>query len=308
VRHSNPIINAFTVDVEDYFHVSNFTDRITPRQWDTYESRVVANTERVLKLLDSHQTRATFFVLGWVADRYPDLVRSIHNAGHEIGCHSFWHRLAYDLTPDEFTEDLLLGRNALEEITAERVIAYRAPSFSITSRSLWALRILAEHEFSYDSSIFPVHHLPVHHHRYGIPNAKRCPHLITFDGRDLWEFPPSVARRLGLNIPISGGGYFRLYPFWITSRGLRQINEVQREPFMFYIHPWELDPDQPRLSASNRTRFRHYVGLRSLEQKLTRLLNRFRFGTLSGSIENRLERPGLPAKNVESSKSALSVG
>jgi polysaccharide deacetylase family protein (PEP-CTERM system associated) len=269
------MINAFTVDVEDYYHVAAFADRIGPRTWDSYESRVVPSTHRMLALLDRHQVRATFFVLGWVADRFPGLVRDIHRAGHEVGCHSFWHRLVYDLTPDEFRDDTQQARSALEDITGDAVRAYRAPSFSITARSLWALDVLAELGFTADSSIYPVHH-----DRYGIPGAERSPHPIDCTAGRLWEFPASVFRSCGVNIPVSGGGYFRLYPLSFTLHCLRRINKRDGQPFMFYVHPWEIDADQPRLSGSFRSRLRHYVNLADTERKLDVLLSEFRFGPM----------------------------
>ena len=277
------IINAFTVDVEDYFHVSAFAERICPTTWGSYESRVVDNTRRILRLLDKHQTRATFFSLGWVAENYPQLVREIHRAGHEIGNHSYWHRLVYDLDPDEFCEDLLQANAVLEDTIGEPVTAFRAPSFSVTENSLWALDVLIEHGFRIDSSIFPIYH-----DRYGIPHAPRFPHVVreTNSNERLWEFPPSVHRSWGLNLPVSGGGYFRLLPARIARRLLSNVNATTGQPFMFYIHPWELDPGQPRLPGSMRSRVRHYQNLRTTERKLDRLLECFRFGTASESLEH----------------------
>jgi polysaccharide deacetylase family protein (PEP-CTERM system associated) len=273
---AGPILNAFTVDVEDYFHVSGFADRISPKSWDKYECRVVRNTHRILSLLNRQQVRGTFFVLGWVAERYPMLVRDIQKAGHEIACHSYWHRLIYDMTPEEFTEDLTQCQKTLEEITGDPVIAHRAPSFSITSDSLWALDRLVMAGFIYDSSIFPIRH-----DRYGIPGAERFPSVISRPSGDLLEFPPSVSRRFGLNIPVSGGGYFRFLPLQLTIRWLHRINQRDHYPFVFYIHPWELDPDQPRLPATGRTRVRHYTNLATTEFKLKKLLEHFRFSSLS---------------------------
>ncbi|MHC4401508.1 MAG: XrtA system polysaccharide deacetylase [Planctomycetota bacterium] len=267
--------NAFTVDVEDYFHVQSFADRIDPETWDQYESRVVANTERVLKMLDDRQVFGTFFVLGWVADRFPGLVRRIHDAGHEIGCHSYWHRLIYEMTPEEFRGDVRQAKNVIEQITGEPVTAFRAPSFSITARSLWALEVLIEEGFRYDSSIFPVYH-----DKYGIPDAERFPHRIETEQGALWEFPPSVHRLWKWNLPVAGGGYFRLYPLGLSMRLLGRINRVEKEPFMFYIHPWELDPEQPRLPGSLRSRFRHYQNLGTTASKLDGLLKRFRMAPL----------------------------
>ncbi len=274
------LINAFTVDVEDYFQVSAFEKQIARDQWSQYTSRVVANTHRLLDLLACHDVKATFFVLGWVADRFPQLVRDIHSAGHEIGCHSYEHRLIYDQTPDQFRHDLWRSRNAIQDACGTPITAYRAPSFSITKKSLWALDILAEEGFLVDSSIFPTHH-----DRYGIPDAEPRLHRIDTSAGPIWEFPPSIVRFCRLNLPVSGGGYFRLYPLSWTVRCLRKINRA-KQPFMFYVHPWEVDPGQPRLAAGSRTsRFRHRVNLRTTERKLDKLLRMFRFGRLSDAIE-----------------------
>ena len=275
-----PITNALTIDVEDYFHVSAFADRIAARDWSSYESRVEQNTRRLLRLLDKHNVRATCFVLGWVAEQHPQLVRELADAGHEIGCHSYWHRLVYDLTPEEFREDTARSRDVLEEIIGDRVTLYRAPSFSITNRSLWALDILADLGFTMDSSVYPIHH-----DRYGIPGSNPHPHVINTSAGELIEFPGSICRVAGLNVPISGGGYFRLYPARVTSWLLQRTLQTTQQPFMFYIHPWEVDPDQPRLAGSFRSRLRHYQNLASTERKLDWLLPRFRFGTMSESLE-----------------------
>jgi len=280
VPASDPPLNAFTVDVEDYYQVSAFSEQVDPKTWDDYESRVVENTHRILRMLDDHDIQATFFVLGWVADRHPRLVRDIQMSGHEIGVHSFWHRCVYDMTPDEFREDLLQSVKVVEEITGEPVKAYRAPSFSITADSLWALDVLAECGIQYDSSIFPVYH-----DTYGIPSAERFPHRIEREAGTLWEFPPSVYPLWKFNLPVSGGGYFRLYPSRMSLQWLQRINNTEQQPFLFYIHPWELDPDQPRLPGSLKSRFRHYQNLRSTAPKLERLLSTFQFGTLSQALE-----------------------
>ena len=276
------MLNAFTVDVEDYFQVSAFEARIARRDWDRYECRVVANTHRILRLLDNHDVRATFFVLGWVADRFPHLVEDVHAAGHEIGSHGYWHRLVYDLTPEEFRADLRKSCKALGDIVGDSITAYRAPSFSITKRSLWALDILAEEGFRVDSSIFPVYH-----DRYGIHDAQPRIHTIETSASQLWEFPPSVANFARFNLPISGGGYFRFYPLAWSRRCFKRIND-DGQPFMFYVHPWELDPKQPRLGIGSRmTKFRHYVNLSSTERKLDVLLRKFKFGRLSDVIKQR---------------------
>ena len=275
-----------TVDVEDYFHVSGFADRVSPREWDDFPSRVVANTQRILRVLDQHQTTGTFFVLGWVADRFPELVREIHSAGHEIGCHSYWHRLVYDLSPDEFRADLVTSRNVLQDITGDPVTLYRAPSFSITKQSLWALEILAEEGFTGDSSIYPVYH-----DRYGIPNADPAPHRIKTSAGEINEFPGNALRLGPLRLPISGGGYFRLYPFRFSRFCLDRYSRQSNRPFVFYIHPWEVDPGQPRLPGRFLSRFRHYQNLATTEHKLNALLPRFRFSTLTDSLASMPESP-----------------
>lgn len=265
--------NAFSVDVEDYFQVSAFDGHIPRHQWDSYTCRVVENTRRILRLLARHEIRATFFVLGWVAHKFPQLVKEIHQDGHEIGSHSYWHRLVYRMTPDEFREDLRLSCDVVSQVTGSAVTLYRAPSFSITSRSLWALEILAEEKFELDSSIFPVYH-----DRYGIPNARPDIHRIRLRTGELVEFPPAVVRIGPLRLPVGGGGYFRLYPMALSLRALRRINMREGRPFVFYIHPWEIDPDQPRLRAGSLVaRMRHYANLNATEQKLRRLFGEFLF-------------------------------
>jgi len=285
------IRNAFTVDVEDYYHVSAFECHVTRECWERYESRVERNTARILEMLDRHGVKGTFFVLGWIARKFPRLVREIQGCGHEIGSHSFWHRLIYKQSPAEFRTDLRDSKGALEDATGVPVRAYRAPSFSITSRSLWALEILVQEGIEVDSSIFPVHH-----DRYGIPDAPTTIHRRETPSGQLWEFPVSVKSIAGFNLPVSGGGYFRLFPASWTMRWLSQINERQNQPFVFYIHPWELDPDQPRVPiASRMSRFRHYVQLKSTAQKLEMLLSRFEFTSIREVV---FARQGDPTASV----------
>lgn len=293
------MVNCFSVDVEDYFQVSGFADQVRPEQWESYESRVTANTRRVLDLLERHGIHGTFFVLGWVAERFPQLVRDIHKAGHELGCHSHWHRLIYTMTPDDFRNDLRRSCRAISQVTGEEVTAYRAPSFSITAQSLWALEVLAEEGIRFDSSIFPIRH-----DRYGIPHAERFPHRLGTARGELCEFPPSARRWGRLNLPVGGGGYFRLYPGWLTVHWLEQINRRDGEPFMFYIHPWELDPDQPRLPGRMLSRWRHYVNLRTVVGKLETLFRRFRFAPqrdVLAALETDRGHP-LAARSVDSLK------
>jgi polysaccharide deacetylase family protein (PEP-CTERM system associated) len=273
-----PVVNAMSVDVEDYFHVSVF-DGIVPRtQWAQMESRVCANTTRLLDLFAEFNVRSTFFVLGWVAERYPELVKSIADGGHEIASHGYAHRLIYDQTPAAFREDVRKAKRLLEDESGCAVLGYRAPSYSITPRSLWALDILIEEGYGYDSSIFPIRH-----DRYGIPVSPRDPFPIERDGGTLMEVPGSTVRVGPLNLPIAGGGYFRLLPYQWTRWGIARLNTVEQQAAVFYIHPWEIDPEQPRLHAGWLGRLRHYRNLDQTEARLRALLTDFRFSTV-GSL------------------------
>jgi len=273
-KNSAAIRNALTVDVEDYFHVSAFADSIDPRDWDKHPLRVEKNTRRLLDLFDECEVKATFFVLGWVADRSKDLIKEIAARGHEIACHGYSHQLVYNQTPDVFREETLRSKHLLEDIVQIPVRGYRAASYSITEHSRWALDVLAEAGFEYDSSIFPVRH-----DRYGMPGTPDAPYrLETPQGHSLVEFPLSTARLFNARLPVAGGGYFRLYPYALTRAGLRQINRRQ-QPFIFYLHPWEIDPEQPRIAASWFSRFRHYNNLDMCESRLRRLMADFQFGT-----------------------------
>ncbi len=266
------IRNALTVDVEDYFHVSAFANSIDQRDWSRHPLRVEKNTHRLLDLFDEFEAKATFFVLGWVAERTRDLVREIAYRGHEVASHGYSHQLVYNQTPEVFREETIRSKQLLEDIVQTTVHGYRAASYSITERSLWALDILAEVGFVYDSSIFPVRH-----DRYGIPDAEEAPHrLETSQGLSLVEFPLSTAKLFNYRLPVAGGGYFRLYPYALTRRGLGQINRRQ-QPFIFYLHPWEIDPGQPRISASWFSRFRHYNNLSKCEDRLRLLMQEFKF-------------------------------
>ena len=276
------IRNALTVDVEDYFHVSAFAGNISSDDWDSYPLRVEKNTHRLLDLFDNNQVKATFFVLGWVAVRTTGLIKEIAARGHEVACHGYSHQLVYNQTLDVFREETIRSKALLEDIIQAPVRGYRAASYSITERSRWALDILAEAGFEYDSSIFPVHH-----DRYGIPDAPEHPYrLETPSGHSLVEFPLSVAKVPGYRLPVAGGGYFRLYPYAVTRAGLRQINRRRSQPFIFYLHPWEIDPDQPRIAAGWLSRFRHYNNLDKCESRLQRLMNDFHFGTAVDVLED----------------------
>ena len=268
------IRNALTVDVEDYFQVSAFADNIEQHEWDEHPLRVEDNTYKLLDLFDEYQVKATFFILGWVAERQRDLVLEIARRGHEVACHGYSHQLVYNQTPEVFQQETVRAKSILEDIIQQPVLGYRAASYSITEKSLWALDILAESGFVYDSSIFPVRH-----DRYGMPDTPEHPyHLKTPAGHSIIEFPLSTAKILNYRLPVAGGGYFRLYPYWLSKAGLKQINR-QQKPFIFYLHPWEVDPEQPRISASWFSRFRHYNNLDKCEPRLRNLMSDFQFTT-----------------------------
>jgi len=344
------MLNILTIDLEDYFQVHAFSNVIRFEDWNNYESRIERNTHRLLDILHECKpnflsnvpnslpltsnlkpqtsVRATFFILGWLAERYPHLIRTIKDQGHEIANHGYAHKLIYTQTKEEFRNDIRKSKAILEDITGSEVIGYRAPSYSITQKSRWALEILMEEGFKYDSSIFPIHH-----DFYGFPQAPRFPFLISMNGNNnfefsplnfetaalqhnstnvlpptsngvllqpptkvdssnpttsskLIEFPISTLRICGQNLPISGGGYFRLFPYPLIKKGLRRINEEEERPFIFYIHPWEIDPDQPRInSISRKSRFRHYVNLHKTESKFKKLLTDFRFSSLKNILK-----------------------
>lgn len=273
------VVNALTVDVEDYFHVTAFEAVVARSAWDAMESRVGINTERLLDVFDRVGVRATFFVLGWVADRFPALVRAIAARGHEIASHGYAHRLIYEQAPTEFRTDLRRARAALEAATGLPVRGYRAPSYSITRRSLWALHILIEEGYRYDASIFPIYH-----DRYGIPSAPRHPYRVWGRRGWMWEVPASTVRWGGANLPIAGGGYFRLLPYDWTRWGIRRVNEEEKRPVVFYLHPWEIDTDQPRLSVGWPARLRHYGNVTRTLGRLERLLREFAFDSLSAVL------------------------
>ena len=324
------MFNILTIDIEDYFQVHALSSVIKYEDWDKFECRIERNTDRILEILDSvrspQKVQGTFFVLGWIAERYPDLVRRIQKGGHEIACHGYAHKLIYNQSKEEFREDVKKAKATLEDITGNEVIGYRAPSYSITEKSQWAFEVLVGEGFKYDSSIFPIRH-----DFYGMSNAPRFPFIISLNGNNnfefsvlnfeeqqhrttsapnnllthslinsvgnstlithnsnsLIEFPISTVRILGQNIPISGGGYFRLFPYPLIKKGLKRINEVEQKHFIFYMHPWEIDPDQPRINGlSSRSKFRHYVNLNKTENKFKRLLGDFQFSTVRDLIEN----------------------
>ena len=268
------IRNALTVDVEDYFQVSAFAKSVNKNDWDNYPLRVEKNTRRLMDLFDDAQVKATFFVLGWVADRNKSLIQEIAQRGHEVASHGYSHQLIYNQSQAVFREETIRSKLLLEDIVQAPVRGYRAASYSITKDSLWALDIIAEAGFDYDSSIFPIRH-----DRYGISDAKEVPHILkTPQGHSLVEFPLSTAKIFNYKLPVAGGGYFRLYPYVLTRAGLRQVNSRQ-QPFIFYLHPWEIDPDQPNIEAGWFSRFRHYNNLEKCESRLQRLMKDFQFDT-----------------------------
>ena len=272
-----PQSNVFSVDVEDFFHVEAFSDVVERSQWDHFPSRVVGNTHRILDLLEANRVEATFFILGWVCERQPELVREIAARGHEIACHSYWHRPIFRLTANEFREDTRRAKETIEQVSGSEVAGYRAPSFSITRKSLWALEILAELGFTYDSSIFPIAH-----DVYGMPDGPRRPTTVSTRKGPLIEMPMTTFSIGKRNFPVGGGGYLRILPFWYTQWGLRAAQK-EDVPFILYVHPWEVDASQPRLAGRFRSRLRHYTNLDKMERRLHRLLQRFSFTSFRAS-------------------------
>lgn len=277
--------NALTVDVEDYFHVAAFARQIDPATWDQFPLRVESNTHRLLDVFAERKVRATFFVLGWVAERCPGLVRMLAERGHEVACHGYSHQLIYEQTPAIFRVETIRAKACLEDQAQRPVLGYRAASYSITKRSLWALDVLVELGFAYDSSIFPIHH-----DRYGIPGSPRWPYRFTApSGGSLIEFPPSTLAVGRHRLPVAGGGYFRIYPYQLTHFALSRLNHSEGRPFIFYLHPWEIDSEQPRIRAGWLSTFRHYTNLSRCEGRLRRLLRDFQFAPARDVLE---ELPG----------------
>ena len=274
-------INALSVDVEDYFQVAAFDDVIDRHDWDRFESRVEKNSRGLMELFAEHDVEATFFILGWIAERCPSLVREIRDGGHEVACHGYDHRRVTSQTPEEFRADVRLSKKILEDITGAEVLGYRAPTYSVVSDTLWALDVLLEEGFLYDSSIFPIRH-----DRYGIPDAQRFPSIVRENGDSaLWEFPISTLRLAGLKIPFVGGGYTRHFPRAFVHWCMRRLNSVEGQAAVVYIHPWEIDPEQPRQPAPMLTRIRHYRNLGKTRERLAALLREFRFTTMRRVLE-----------------------
>ena len=267
------ITNALTIDVEDYFQVSAFAPHIARSEWPSRECRVERNIHVILDMLAKHDTKATFFTLGWIAERYPDLIRQIVAHGHELASHGYGHERASDMTEDAFFADIQLAKVILEDLSDAEVQGYRAPSFSIGTGNLWAFDCLARAGYRYSSSIYPIAH-----DHYGMPDSPRFAYEVR---PGLLEIPVTTLRAFGRNFPSSGGGYFRLLPYPLSRWMLGRVNAADREAGIFYFHPWEIDVDQPRIDGINsRTRFRHYVNIDRMESKLNQLLSDFKWGRM----------------------------
>jgi len=276
----NPV-GVLSVDVEDYFHVEAFANSILPHSWDQYPSRVVDNTRRVLDLLGRAGVQGTLFILGWVAERFPHLVREIIAAGHEVGCHSYLHQCIWRLTPDEFRRDTRRAKDVIEDAGGQTLVGYRAPTFSVVKRTLWALRILAEEGFVYDSSVFPIRH-----DTYGMPDAPRSPFMWDCGcGVRLREFPMSTVQVFKWNLPLGGGGYLRLMPTWYTRWATAAVRR-EGNSLQLYFHPWEIDPEQPHLKAGLRSRLRHYRNLDNMKGRIEEILAANRFVPLRDKLNH----------------------
>ena len=276
-----PITNALTIDVEDYFQVSAFATHIARSEWDTRECRVERNINCILEMLARHETKATFFTLGWIAERYPQLVRQIVQEGHELASHGYGHERASDQTEEAFFADINLAKIVLEDLGGSEVNGYRAPSFSIGMGNLWAFDCLARAGYRYSSSIYPIRH-----DHYGMPNSPRFAYEVR---PGLLEIPITTLRLLNRNLPSSGGGYFRLLPYALSRWMLGRVNGHDRESGIFYFHPWEIDTGQPRIAGiSGKTRFRHYVNIGRMEGRLNQLLSDFKWGRMDHVFSDKL--------------------
>jgi len=273
--------HLLSVDVEDYFMVEAFAGSVPRSSWSSWPLRVEANTLRLLDLFDKYSVKATFFFVGWVASQFPGLVREVHARGHELACHSYWHRTVYSLTPEEFREDTRAAVGVIEDATGIKVQGYRAPSWSITKTCLWALDILEEEGFTYDSSIYPIYH-----DLYGLPGGRRFAYTHECsNGRPLREFPPATVRVLGMTLPAAGGGYLRVLPLAYTRWAFHMFEHSYRERVVVYLHPWEIDPDQPRIPGKLKSRLRHYTNLNRMEDRLNALLQNYSFQSFRDMLE-----------------------
>lgn len=272
-ERSPALMNALTVDVEDYFQVSAMAPHISRDSWDSQPCRVERNVHRLLALFAQHRARATFFTLGWIAERYPELVREIVAGGHELASHGYGHLRASEQSPSDFAQDVQRAKGLLEDISGNAVRGYRAPSFSIGQSNPWAFDVLLEAGYHYSSSVYPVQH-----DHYGMPDSPRFPYAVR---PGLIEIPITTTRVMGRNLPAGGGGYFRLAPYRLSRWALRRVNAIDQRPAIFYMHPWEIDPEQPRIAGTDlKTRFRHYVNLSRTESRLGLLLHDFKWGRM----------------------------
>jgi polysaccharide deacetylase family protein (PEP-CTERM system associated) len=289
---SSPITNAMTVDVEDYFQVYAFEHVLKGRDWSTFECRIPRNVERILEMFAANDVKATFFTLGWVAQQYPALVRAIVAQGHEIASHGMRHVRVTDQTPEQFREDASAAKQLLEDVSGQPVLGYRAASYSIGERNLWALDVLAECGYRYSSSVYPIRH-----DIYGMPSAPRFAFRAA-RGR-LLEIPVTTIELFGRKWPGGGGGYFRLLPYALSRWAVKRVNERDREPTLFYFHPWEIDPDQPRIAAAGlRSTFRHYLNLRRMQGRLARLVRDFRWDRMDRVFLGRTVTASLDVKDA----------
>jgi polysaccharide deacetylase family protein (PEP-CTERM system associated) len=286
------VLNAITVDVEDYFHTEAMSAVVPANTWEQMPSRVVPMTERLLDLFARHDCKGTFFFLGWVAERHPQLVQKVVSSGHEIGCHSYWHRAVFRLSPDEFREDTRRAKDVIEQAAGIAIFGYRSPSFSMIPGTEWASQILVDLGFRYDSSVNPIRH-----DFYSNADAPRTPYLMA--DNQLVQLPIATVRKCATNLPCGGGAYLRVLPAAYFHWALRQL-EAAEMPAMVYIHPWELDDEQPRLPAPLKSRLRQYLGLRRCEKKLGELLARFSFGTVQQAFATALSaNPGIAAALIQ---------
>ena len=274
------IKNAMTVDVEDYFQVSAFEPYVLKEQWDTLTHRIERNTNKILDLLDESSIKATFFTLGWVAERYPDLIKRIVSEGHELACHGYEHIRVTEQTPEQFRDDVAKAKKILEELSGKEIKGYRAASYSIGASNLWALNVLQEEGFKYSSSIYPVKH-----DLYGMPNAPRFIYK-PIKNQDFKEIPITTVRLGDKNFPCGGGGFFRFYPYALSKWAFNRVNNQENESGIFYFHPWEIDPEQPRQNGlSLKTRTRHYLNLHRMENRIKRLLTDFKWDTMENVFQ-----------------------
>lgn len=287
-------LDGLSIDVEDYYQVEAFADRITPAMWPALPSRVADNTSRVLDLLGRFGATATFFVVGWIAERQPQIVRKILSAGHELACHSHLHRRVSRLSPEEFREDTRRALAAIEDAAGKKVRGYRAPTFSIVPSCLWALEILAEEGFVYDSSVFPIRH-----DLYGMPKAPRFPFRWQLGNETfIYEIPLTTVQVWRFNLPVGGGGYLRILPMFYTRWAMRQIRQRDCQPAQTYFHPWEIDPGQPRLPGTIKSKFRHYYNLKRMEARLSELLSHGHFVPLGELLKSRIALGPLPLQKL----------